>query len=162
VSNETESSRQQREQHARKNERAQWAQLYRIYERCVEITEKVWSARLDAAQEVQQDLAEEMRDRLRFDNKDGRVLVHEGVIPVPLFTPRDRLQFLKECAATLLISADRRSLTVLFPKEEPDAAPQPPEGEVTAVEAASGTDEGSLDGEATDLAEAGERAPLSL
>ena len=83
------------------------------------------------------------------------MLERDVSIPVPLFTPRDRLQFLKETAATLLISADRRNLNVRFPKEEPDAPQEPEAPEGAAVEAASGTDEAGMDAEAGELAEQG-------
>lgn len=64
-------------------------------------------------------------------------LVTDCSIPTPLFTPRDRQQFVKEVAATLLISADRRQLNVRFPKEKPTATPS----ETTNGEAGSGVDE---------------------
>lgn len=117
---------------ARIAERARWAEFQRIYDRCVAIADATWSDRLDSAQLVQNDLAEGMRDRRR----DGVV---PAEIPVPLFTPRDREQFIKEVAATLLISADRRNLTAL--PEPKDAETKPSEGPEAAPEAASGTDE---------------------
>lgn len=118
---------------ARKLERQRWAELYHIYERCVEISETIWGERLDAAQATQQGIAETMRDRIRERTSDI-VSGFDGSIPVPLFTPRDRQQFVKEVAATLLISADRRNLTVQFPEEPAPAS--------DGVEAASGVDEG--------------------
>ena len=117
-------------------ERSRWRELYGMYERCVEISETIWGERLDAAQEVQQGIAERMRDRGMQIPGNAPFAAHvnpHGEIPVPLFTPRDRQQFVKEVAATLLISADRRNLTVQFPKEPPTES-QP--------EAASGADEG--------------------
>lgn len=63
-------------------------------------------------------------------------------------TPVERVGLLKEIAATYLISADRRGL---------NATPEPKAVEETAPEAASGTDEASVDAEAVGLAEAGER-----
>ena len=153
---------------AKKNERAEWAQLYRIYERCVEIAEKVWTDRLDAAQITQQQLTEEMRDRApEIRSKPSTTMgtltaateleLVDRSIPVPLFTPRDRLQFLKEATATLFIEAGsrNRNLTVLFAKEVPDAPAEPQAPEGAAVEAASGADEGALDQEAAELAEQG-------
>ena len=109
-------------------ERRAWAELYHIYDRCVAIAETVWDERLDSAQGVQHTLAEQMRERgaRRYDDPNGEPRVTEGLsIPVPLFTPRDRLQFLKEVAATLLISADRRNLTALY--KDAIGEPQTPE-----------------------------------
>jgi len=177
--------------HERGIERAEWANLWRIYERCVEISELVWTERLDAAQGVQQRLAEEMRDRgyespaiaaarRRFMDalRGGATPVSEaqasyvaalsdpnnfphggtldaGEIPVPLFTPRDRAQFVKEVAATLLISADRRNLSVRFPKEKPTDAPTQPEAN-EGIEAASGTSETDMEQEAEQVAAQGD------
>lgn len=129
-------------------ERADWVQLYRIYERCVGIAEKIWNEKLETAAAQQQALAEAMRDRYRLvpdGNPEMFAPKRQGVeIPVPLFTPRDRLQFVKEVGATLLISADRRQLTALY--REPNGEAQPAQTENAApqsdtLEAASGTDE---------------------
>jgi hypothetical protein len=75
-----------------------------------------------------------------------------GGIPVPLFTPRDRLQFLKEFATTLLISADRRNLPVT--REAKRAEQEAPS------EAASGDGETITDAEIETLAEAAERGEI--
>jgi hypothetical protein len=138
---------------AKVEERRRWAELREVYLRCIAIAEQAWEDRLDAAQTVQHDLAVEMRDRVRPDGPVTIPMEWASEIPVPLFTPRDREQFLKEVAATLLISADRRNL---------GATPEPKAEQETAPEAASGTDEASMDAEAVGLVEAGERAPLSL
>jgi hypothetical protein len=134
---------------AKVEERRRWAELREVYLRCVAIAEQAWNERLDAAQATQQQLAEQMRDREESRHyTDGKlVAVNPGEIPVPLFTPRDRQQFLKEVAATLLISADRRNL---------GATPEPKPVEETAPEAASGTDEGLLDQEAEEVAGQGD------
>lgn len=118
---------------AKVEERRRWAELQRTYERCIVIADDVWSERLDAAQVAQQNLTLEMRDRWN----DAEEL--PGEITVPLFTPRDRQQFIKEVATTLLIEANRRNLTVT--PEVKDAPSKSPEGEGAAPEAASGTDE---------------------
>jgi hypothetical protein len=98
-------------------ERRKWRELRDTYERCVLIAKQVWSAELTEAEIEQKILAEQMRDRLPCA---GAVIPGQNAeIPTPLFTPRDRLQFLKEVATTLLISADRRNLP---------ASPEPKEG----------------------------------
>lgn len=111
-------------------ERAQWRQLREVYRRCVAIAEDVWAEKLDQAQAEQILLAEEMRDRAeaietpQTVTTDPRYMVKGGAevftppvtqwipreIPVPLFTPRDRLQFIKEVTVALLIEAGKRSL----------------------------------------------------
>lgn len=153
-----------RREEAKRVERMQWAQLYHIYERCVGIAAKVWDTKLDAAQATQRALAEEMRDRdvphATMDD-DGKIHLTDAQIPVPLFTPRDRLQFIKEVAAGLSIDARYRGLTVQFPREDvTDAAATPAGGEAAAPEAGSGVDE-MLDTEARELAEAGDPGPPS-
>lgn len=110
-------------------ERAQWKQLREVYRRCVAIAEDVWAEKLDQAQAEQILLAEEMRDRAeavetpQTVTADPRYMVKGTAevftppatqwipreIPVPLFTPRDRLQFIKECAVALFIEAGRRN-----------------------------------------------------
>ena len=133
-------------------ERRRWWELRAVYERCVAIADQVWTERLDAAQLTQQKLAEEMRDRKpsrEVFTEQGALLAtvrDPAEIPVPLFTPRDRQQFIKEVATTLLIEANRRGL---------NATPEPKEDTPPAIEAASGTDEASLDAEAAALAEQG-------
>lgn len=149
---------------ARVEERRRWAEMARVYSRCVQLAEAEWSDRLDAAQAIQQRLAEEMRDRMRAlteRQKDGLVAAGDMDlartlalvdIPVPLFTPRDRLQFLKEVTTALLIEAGKRNLGAMpEPKEKPDAAPEQAPGEAPAGEAASGTSEADLDAEAREL-----------
>lgn len=118
---------------ARLEERRRWAEFQRIYERCVAIADVTWNDRLDAAQFAQESIAQMMRDRTEFE---GTV---ERAIPVPLFTPRDREQFIKEVAATLLISADRRGLTAM--PEPKDAETKQAPGAEAAPEAASGVAE---------------------
>jgi hypothetical protein len=149
VSNDKESSQQndaRRKIAAKIEERRRWAELREVYHRCVAIAEQVWEDRLDAAQVIQDSLAQGMRDRGSDGNAGGLG------IPVPLFTPRDREQFLKEVAATLLISADRRNL---------GATPEPKPETETAPEAAWGTDEGLLDKEAEEVAGQGDvRQPI--
>ena len=117
---------------SRVEERRRWAEFHRRYERCVAIAEAIWEDRPDAAQLVQQRLAEDMRDRRR-----------EGIlpmeIPVPLFTPRDREQFIKEVATHLNIEANRQNLSAL--PELKDAETKPEAGAETAPEAAAGVDE---------------------
>ncbi len=128
-------------------ERAGWRQLRETYRRCVLIAEEEWRERLDKAQEEQQQLAEDMRDRavsiqtqidasvggkadqfrVKGEPADrspvfvpGPVHVETREIVVPLFTPRDRVQFIKEAAVTLLIEAGRRQLAAT-----PEAAKEP-------------------------------------
>lgn len=99
---------------ARIAERARWAEFTRIYDRCVAIADSIWGERLDSAQVVQQQLAEGMRDRgVRFlmGEKPSDLLRTDGAINVPLFTPRDREQFIKEASVTLFIEACKRNLT---------------------------------------------------
>lgn len=132
---------------AKVDERRRWAELARTYARCLDIVEQVWTERLNGAQLTQQVLAEEMRDR-HAENPQAREWSRESSIPVPLFTPRDRQQFLKEATATLLISADRRNLTVT-PEVKREAHEAP--------EAASAADETEPDAEAQGLDAAGTR-----
>lgn len=134
---------------ARIAERARWAEFQRIQERCIAIAEAIWNPRLDIAEAKQRRLAEEMRDRtftsggaitdygesLRTEGYAGE----EKAIPVPLLTPRDRQQFIKEVAAGYSIDARYRNLGAL--PELKDAPSKSPEGEGAAPEAASGTDE---------------------
>jgi len=148
----------------RAEERAAWANLYHVYTRCVEIAEKVWEGKLAVAKLDQQQLAETMRDRsaqIALTVPENTLDVVDASIPVPLFTPRDRMQFIKEVGATLLISADKRNLMVRFPKERlPDAEAKPEAPEGLTVEATPGVVEGDLDTEAGQAAASG--APLGL
>lgn len=121
---------------ARIEERRKWAEFQRIYDRCVAIAEATWNARLDAAQQVQQRLAEEMRDRTRAHPPFGDVPVE---IPAPLLTPRDRVEFIARATHALMMGAEKRNLTAM--PEVKDAETKPPEGEAPAIEAASGADE---------------------
>lgn len=125
-------------------ERRAWAELYHTYDRCVVIAESLWDKRLDDATAQQQALTEAMRDRMvEFPYMGVGDLRHSEIL-VPLFTPRDRLQFIKEVAATLLISADRKNLTALY-KE--------PNGETELDQAGDARHEaGQADGEASGLA----------
>ena len=130
----------------RERERQAWGELYRTYMRCIEIADAIWGDRLQDAQADQAALAETMADRLTGTEQWSG----DSAIRVPLFTPRDRQQFIKEVAATLLISADRKNLTVLFPnKEQTDGPTQPQAPESTGVEAASGADKTAVDAETT-------------
>lgn len=137
-----------KQEEARRVERRRWKELEETARRCVKIAELLWGEHLTKAQSEQEALAVQMRDRafvnLTKDDGDGDVPL-VGEIPVPLFTPRDRLQFLKEFSTTLLISADRRNLPAT-----PEAKRDP-----TAPEAAAGVEETS-DAEASALAAAGE------
>lgn len=130
---------------AKRRERDDWLQLYRIGQRCIEIADKLWGQRLADASAAQQTLSEQMRDR---QSADPLGPVHHE-IPVPLFTQRDRAQFIKEVAATLLISADRRNLSVHFPKEKPCAPEESQAPQGSGIEAASGTSEETVEPETT-------------
>lgn len=151
--------------HEKGIERRAWLTLWRTYERCVEISERVWTAKLEKASAQQQELAIQMRAHRINEPVPPSVVEREitgylieqrdGSIPVPLFTPRDRVQFVKEVAATLLISADRQNLHVYFPKDKPDAGTEPQAGDGSGTEAASGTSEESLDTEAGQVAASG-------
>jgi len=145
-------------------ERAEWLQLWRIYERCVDIAHKVWDAKLETASAQQQTLAEQMRDRTKPMTYTTGIpiphMVSDCSIPVPLFTPRDRLQFIKEVAVNLTISAGQRGLSIRFPKEwtAKEVASAETESEApseSGVEAASGTAEEALDTEASQVAASG-------
>lgn len=132
-------------------ERAEWLQLQHIYERCIAIGEKVWGDKLKIAAAQQQTLAEQMRDRgtVYYVNIEGQRRMIEGPsIPVPLFTPRDRVQFLKEVGATLLIDARSHNLTAYYKDKNGEtelaAAEKAPEAQ-GPVEAASGADEADAD-----------------
>ena len=133
-------------------ERRRWTEAREVYERSLKVMEQVWGDRLDAAQLTQQQLAEEKRDRKparEVFTEQGALLAtvrDPAEIPVPLFTPRDRVQFLKEATVAFLIFGEKRGLS---------ATPEPKEDAPTAVEAASGTDEADLDAEAGALAEQG-------
>ena len=147
------------EKHYAALERNEWLQLWRIYERCVDIAHKVWDAKLDAASAQQQTLAEQMRDRNKWNNTPEEVPLEyvsalDGAIPVPLFTPRDQLQFIKEVAVNLTISAGQRGLSIRFPKEwtPRDAETKPEAGNGSGIEAAPGTAEEALDQEAAQIA----------
>ncbi len=138
------------EKHYAALERAEWLQLWRIYERCVDIAHKVWDTKLEDAQVEQREIAEAMRDRLAWNEAGGK---DRREIPVPLFTPRDRLQFIKEVAVNLTISAGQRGLSIRFPKEwMPRDAEMKPEA---GTEAASGASEETLDTEARQVAAQG-------
>jgi hypothetical protein len=165
--------------HEKGVERSEWLNLWRTYERCVEIAELVWTTRLDGDTKAQQALAENMRDRIvSFGENSEDVTVEGGTktfrcrrcgatsqffphhacsardggrsvgeIPVPLFTPRDRAQLIKEAAARLLICADRRGLGVRYPKERPDAPEETQASPEPGIEAASGAAEEAVEQE---------------
>lgn len=148
------------ERHMAAVERNEWLQLWRIYERCVDIAHKVWDAKLDAASAQQQTLAEQMRDRAVMRIADGpaddaTLTEEERAIAVPLFTPRDRLQFIKEVAVNLTISAGQRGLSIRFPKEWTPKDAETKHEAGNGAEAASGTSEEALDTEASQVAAAG-------
>ena len=127
-------------------ERQKWAELRETYRRCILIAEEAWQDRLDKAQAEQRSLSEQMRDRgevvevqpakttaarAQLRVKGDQTSPVEAFSPVlqtvpreihvGLFTPRDRLQFIKESAVSLLISADRRNLTAT-PEPKDDAS----------------------------------------
>ena len=108
-------------------ERNEWAELQHVYERCVAIAEHLWSEKLEKAAGQQQALAEQMRDRrAELRHQSGTLEgVYPAAIPVPLFTPRDRLQFLKEVSTALLIDAGKRNLTALYKDTNGEAQPAP-------------------------------------
>lgn len=121
-------------------ERRAWAEYQRTYERCKAIAEAVWQKDLDDASAQQQALAEAMRDRTSGP-ADPAVLMfapREASIHAPLFTPRDRLQFLKEATTNLMIGTERRGLTVTPEVKDVETEKAP---EAQPVEAASGADE---------------------
>ena len=145
----------------RAEERAAWANLYHVYTRCVEIAEKVWEGKLAVAKMDQQVLAEMMRDRVTGDHSGAVSRDVHSEIPVPLFTPRDRMQFIKEVGATLLISADKRNLMVRFPKEVSDAETKSEAPQEPGIQAASGPAEGTLDDDARGLTGQGDLRDLT-
>jgi len=141
------------ERHAASVERSEWLQFWRIYERCVDIAHKVWDAKIEDATAQQRELAKSMRDRLHpYIPGPGMGERVDAGIPVPLFTPRDRLQFLKEVSAHLNIEAGHRGLHIRFPKDWVAHAPTQPEGDSPAgPEGSSDTPEEALDAEAREL-----------
>lgn len=122
------------------HERRKWREARAIYEQTLQLVEQIWGDRLNAAQLKQQNLAEEMRDREAvtvIENTDShttdaswpgqapRSEIFDRGIPVPLFTPRDRVQFLKEATTAFLIFGEKRGLQALpkdAPAEQPEAA----------------------------------------
>lgn len=115
------------------HERRKWREARAIYEQTVQLVEAIWAPRLDAAQTTQEALALQMRDRgatTYLDEHNCKRDVDVFGIPVPLFTPRDRLQFLKEATTAFLIFGEKRGLQAL-PKDPP----------VEQQEAGSGTSE---------------------
>lgn len=94
-------------------ERRRWWELEETYRRCVAIADTIWRSRLVDAAAEQDALAIEMRNLIAKGKRaTGAEYEIDKGIPVPLLTPRDQLQFVKEVAATLLISTDRRNLPV--------------------------------------------------
>lgn len=140
---------QKRRLAAKIEERRRWTELQNVYARCIALAEDAWKEKLSAAQEAQQALAEEMRDRsvTYHTERDGKEVETDHGIPVPLFTPRDRLQFLKEATTALLIEASRRGLT---------ATPEP-KHETPEAAQADDVVEAGLTAEAESLAQAGTR-----
>lgn len=118
------------------HERRKWREARAIYEQTLQLVEQIWGDRLNAAQLKQQNLAEEMRDRRvplsASDPGDLEGALWGREIPVPLFTPRDRLQFLKEATTAFLIFGEKRGLQAL-PKDLP--AEQQEAGSGTSEEA---------------------------
>jgi hypothetical protein len=108
-------------------EAAGWAAYEALCTRCKEIAVRVWGADLDAAVEAQQKLAEQMRDRTVPRIEGEMTWRVSGELHVPCFTPRDRLQFIKEAAATYLIGTEKRGLTVT-PEDAPVPDPVVPFG----------------------------------
>ena len=118
----------------RRIERMKWAELQRVYERCKAIAEQTWWATLTNAETEQQQLAERMRDRMVSAFHTETEMIQPGTkilareIPVPLLTPRDRLQFIKEATVALFIEAGKRNLTAMpEPKEEVAPLTEAPE-----------------------------------
>ena len=136
-----------REKERIQHERLRWWELEEAARRCIAISEHLWDERLTAAVSAQRQLAETMRDRTSHGTRADGVTKYEidRGVPVPLFTPRDRLQFLKEFATTLLISARQQQLPVT-PEASREAEPNEGAQETAAA----------LDVEAHQLAEAGE------
>ena len=101
------------------NETKSWAALEAMSEQCVQISERIWTKRLMDASAEQQALAETMRDRDWMLSLDDHNIAHEvgKAIPVPLFTPRDRVQLIKEYAVHLGITAAQRGLSVTEPED---------------------------------------------
>src|SRR5882724_7386713 len=94
-------------------ERRRWWELAESYARCVRIAHDEWEAELDQAEGEQRGLAIEMRDRTAPGVRaTGKEYEQDRSIPVPLLTPRDKVQFLKEAAVTLFIEACKKSLPV--------------------------------------------------
>src|SRR2546421_10989831 len=103
-----------REKERVQHERLRWWELEEAARRCIAISEHLWDERLAAAIAAQRQLAETLRDRTSQGTRADGVTKYEidRGVPTPVFTPRDRLQFLKEFATTLLISARQQQLPV--------------------------------------------------
>src|SRR2546430_6961503 len=113
------------------HERLRWWELEEAARRCIAVSEHLWDKRLAAAISAQRQLAETMRDRTSHGTRADGVTKYEidRGVPVPVFTPRDRLQFVKEFATTLLISARQQQLPVTpeaSREAEPNEAAQEP------------------------------------
>lgn len=101
---------EQERERARQVERASWAELGEVYRRCKRLAMDEWQEHLDRTEVTQQTLVKEM-NRLT------------PPIPAPLFTPRDRVQFLKEATVALFIEAGKRNLRATYePKGELEQA----------------------------------------
>lgn len=150
-----------RQLHARqvRAEREQWREFQEVYRRCRAIAVGEWTAILEAASAQQQALAEAMRDRMAFGWNVGGVQTggEQREIPVPLFTPRERWQFIKEVTTALMIDARQRGLTAIPEFKEPN-------GETQSTPAQDRTEAGQADAEAAMLDAQGSRtdAPLAL
>jgi hypothetical protein len=104
------------------NEAKAWKALAATYAQCVEIAIQQWDPLIGIASMAQEKKALEMRDRaIDVGVEPGSGAVFGGTalaeIHVPLFTHRDRLQFLKEVSVTLLIEASKRGLSVTQPED---------------------------------------------
>lgn len=96
-----------------------WKALAATYAQCVELAIQQWDGLIGLASMAQQKMAEDMRDRCTSVavHADAPPTPFDRAIPVPLFTHRDRLQFLKEVSVTLLIEASKRGLSVTEPED---------------------------------------------
>lgn len=104
-------------------ETKRWTELSATYQQCLQVAIETWGTHIGLASMAQQRLAEEMRDR-RIDVGEPERITLPHDIPVPLFTPRDRLQFLKEATTAIFIEAGKRGLNVTTPVPvEPNRVP---------------------------------------
>ena len=101
----------------RRRERAKFRSLRETYVACKLLAEQVWGEELDKAAKEQQELAERMRDRggLVTEGEDETWLQSAREIHVPLFTPRDRLQFIKEATVAIKMAAEKMGVVLTSP-----------------------------------------------